>query len=534
MMKQEEIKEAVRQGQGVLGIELGSTRIKAVLIGPDHTPIASGAWDWENRLENGVWTYPMEEAWTGIQNAYAQMAQEVEKTYGQPLRKLGALGFSAMMHGYLPFDKEGNQVCEFRTWRNTITEKEAAELTDLFGFNIPQRWSVAHLYRAIRLGEAHVGRIAYLTTLAGYIHWKLTGEKVLGIGDAAGMFPIDSSTAGFDRSMAAKFDKLVEGAHLPWKLLEILPQVVPAGEDAGCLTEEGAKLLDPTGTLEPGAPLCPPEGDAGTGMAATNSVRVRTGNVSAGTSVFSMVVLEKPLSRVYPEIDLVTTPDGLPVAMVHCNTCTSDLDAWVKMFGQLLEAAGTKMSKSDLYDLLYHQALLGDPDCGGLVSYNCYSGEPVTGLEEGRPLLMRQPENKLSLGNFMRAQLYAAMATLQIGMDLLLGKEQVQVEKLYGHGGLFKTKGVGQCLMAGVLGVPVAVMETAGEGGPWGMALLAAYRKNRQTGESLADYLEHKVFSGASGDCVDPLPEDQEGFQRYIQRYKAGLVVEKAAGEALR
>lgn len=532
-MKVEEIKAAVRQGQGVLGIELGSTRIKAVLIGPDHAPIASGAWDWENSLKDGVWTYSMEEAWKGIQNAYAQMAQEVLEKYGEPLRRLGALGFSGMMHGYLPFDKEGAQICEFRTWRNTITEKEAAELTELFGFNIPQRWSVAHLYRAIRLGEDHVEKIGYLTTLAGYIHWKLTGKKVLGVGEASGVFPIDSSAMGYDMAMVEKFDKLVAEKHLPWKLLEILPQVIPAGGDAGCLTVEGAKLLDPTGTLEPGTPLCPPEGDAGTGMAATNSVRIRTGNVSAGTSVFAMVVLEKPLSKVYPEIDMVTTPDGSPVAMVHCNTCTSDLDAWVKLFSQLLEAAGAQVKKSDLYDLLYHQALLGDPDCGGLVSYNCYSGEPVVGLEEGRPLLMRQPENKLTLGNFMRAQLYAAMATLQIGMDILW-KENVQVEKLYGHGGLFKTKGVGQRLLAGALGVPVAVMETAGEGGPWGMALLAAYRKNRQEGESLADYLEGRVFAGASGDCVEPLAEDQEGFEKYIQRYRSGLAVEKAAGEALK
>ena len=533
IMKVEEIKAAVRQGQGVLGIELGSTRIKAVLIGPDHAPIASGAWDWENSLKDGVWTYSMEEAWKGIQNAYAQMAQEVLEKYGEPLRRLGALGFSGMMHGYLPFDKEGAQICEFRTWRNTITEKEAAELTELFGFNIPQRWSVAHLYRAIRLGEDHVEKIGYLTTLAGYIHWKLTGKKVLGVGEASGVFPIDSSAMGYDMAMVEKFDKLVAEKHLPWKLLEILPQVIPAGEDVGCLTAEGAKLLDPTGTLGPGAPLCPPEGDAGTGMAATNSVRIRTGNVSAGTSVFAMVVLEKPLSKVYPEIDMVTTPDGSPVAMVHCNTCTSDLDAWVKLFSQLLEAAGAQVKKSDLYDLLYHQALLGDPDCGGLVSYNCYSGEPVVGLEEGRPLLMRQPENKLTLGNFMRAQLYAAMATLQIGMDILW-KENVQVEKLYGHGGLFKTKGVGQRLLAGALGVPVAVMETAGEGGPWGMALLAAYRKNRQEGESLADYLEGRVFAGTSGDCVEPLAEDQEGFEKYIQRYRSGLAVEKAAGEALK
>ena len=532
MMKLEQIQEAIRQGEAVCGIELGSTRIKAVLIGPDHTPIATGAFDWENQRAGGVWTYPLELAWQGIQAAYAQMAQEVKRAYGEPLRKLGALGFSAMMHGYLPLDKEGNQLCEFRTWRNTITEEEAAQLTELFGFNIPQRWSIAHLYRAIRRKEAHVPSIACLTTLAGYVHQKLTGRSVLGVGEASGVFPIDSATGTYDAAMAEKFDQLVAGEGLPWKLLDILPQVQPAGGDAGFLTEEGAKLLDPTGTLEPGAPLAPPEGDAGTGMAATNSVRARTGNVSAGTSMFAMVVLEKPLSKVYPEIDMVATPDGKPVAMVHVNTCTSDLDAWVKLFAQLLEAAGANLTKAQLYDMLYFQALEGDADCGGLVSYNCYSGEPVTGLEEGRPLLVRQPENKLTLPNFMRAQLYAAMATLQIGMELLWA-EDVQVEKLYGHGGLFKTKGVGQRLLAGALGVPVAVMETAGEGGPWGMALLAAYRKNHAQGETLPQYLEQRVFAGAAGDCVEPNPADREGFQRYIARYRAGLAVEKEAGKAL-
>ena len=533
MMNREEIARAVRAGETVLGLELGSTRIKAVLIGPDHSPIASGAFDWENRLENGVWTYSLDEVWKGIQSAYGDMARQVKDQYGESLRRLGALGFSAMMHGYLAFDGEGDQLAEFRTWRNTITEEEARELTELFGFNIPQRWSIAHLYRAIRRGEEHVGRIRTLTTLAGYVHWKLTGKKVMGVGEASGMFPIDSGRCGFDETMLDKFDALVADRSYSWRIRDILPQVLSAGEDAGTLTPEGAKLLDPTGTLEPGAPLCPPEGDAGTGMTATNSVRVRTGNVSAGTSVFAMVVLEKPLSRVYPEIDMVTTPDGLPVAMVHVNTCTSDLDAWVKLFSQLLEAAGTPVEKSQLYELLYRKALEGDPDCGGLLSYNCYSGEPVAGLEEGRPLFTRMPSQPLTLGNFMRTQLNAAMATLSMGMDLLW-KEGVTVDKLYGHGGLFKTKGVGQRLMAGALGVPMAVMETAGEGGPWGMALLAAYRKNRNPGESLPDYLENRVFAGATGDCVEPREEDVAGFQAYIQRYRAGLNLEKAASEALR
>ena len=392
MMKLEQIQEAIRQGEAVCGIELGSTRIKAVLIGPDHTPIATGAFDWENQRAGGVWTYPLELAWQGIQAAYAQMAQEVERAYGEPLRKLGALGFSAMMHGYLPLDKEGNQLCEFRTWRNTITEEEAAQLTELFGFNIPQRWSIAHLYRAIRLGEEHVGEIRTLTTLAGYVHWKLTGKRVLGVGEASGMFPIDSAACDFDEAMVEQFDRLVAEKGYPWKLREILPQVLPAGADGGCLTEEGARLLDPTGTLEPGAPLCPPEGDAGTGMAATNSVRARTGNVSAGTSVFSMVVLERPLSQVYPEIDMVTTPDGLPVAMVHCNTCTSDLDGWVKLLGEMAEAAGAPLTKNQLYTLFYQKALQGDADCGGLVNFNYFSGEPVTGMPDGRPLFVRRPE----------------------------------------------------------------------------------------------------------------------------------------------
>ena len=531
-MTREEIKAAVEQGQAVLGLELGSTRIKAVLIGPDHAPIASGAFDWENRWENGVWTYPLDLAWQGVQSAYAQMAAQVRERYGAALTRLGALGFSAMMHGYLPFDREGRQLCEFRTWRNTITEEEARELTALFGFNVPQRWSVAHLWRAVRRGEPHVGEIGYLTTLAGYVHWKLTGRRVLGVGEASGMFPIDSAACDYDQAMVEKFDSLLAGKGIPWKLRDILPQALPAGADGGVLTPEGARLLDPTGALEPGAPLCPPEGDAGTGMAATNSVRARTGNVSAGTSVFAMVVLEKPLSRVYPEIDMVTTPQGLPVAMVHCNTCTSDLDAWVGLFGQLLRAAGAPLDKGRLYDLLYHKALEGDPDCGGLLSYNYYSGEPVAGLDAGCPLFLRRPEDGLTLENFARAQLYAAMATLAMGMDILW-KEGVQVEKLYGHGGLFKTKGVGQRLLAGALGVPVAVMDTAGEGGPWGMALLAAYGKERREGETLARFLEERVFAGAAGDCLSPNAADRAGFARYLQRFQAGLPVEDAAARAL-
>ncbi len=526
-----QIAAAVKKGDTALGIELGSTRIKAVLIGPDHAPIATGAYDWENRLENGVWTYHLEDVWTGIQAAFRELREEVQSRYGVPLTTLGAMGVSAMMHGYLPFDHTGEQLCEFRTWRNTITEAEAQELTQLFQFNIPQRWSIAHLYRAIRHQEAHVRDIAFLTTLEGYVHWKLTGKKVLGVGEAAGMFPLDE-TGRFHPRMLAQFDEILQQRNIPWRLEDILPEILVAGDPAGELTPEGAKLLDPTGTLQAGIPLCPPEGDAGTGMTATNSVSARTGNVSAGTSIFAMVVLEHPLSQVHPEIDMVATPAGLPAAMVHCNTCTSDLDAWVKLFAELLNSAGTQLPKSQLYDLLYHKALEGAADCGGVVSYNCYSGEPVIHLEEGRPLLMRLPESQLTLGNFMRAQLYAAMATLRLGMEILYG-EHVALEKLYGHGGLFKTKGVGQRLMAGALGVPVAVMETAGEGGPWGMALLAMYRKNRRPGDTLEDYLQDQVFAQAKGEELPPDPADAAGFAAYLKRYQAGLAVERTAGAAL-
>lgn len=521
---------AISAGETALGIELGSTRIKAVLIGPDFSPIASGAFDWENSLAGGVWTYRLEDAVSGIQSAYRELSLSVKEQYGAELRTLGALGISAMMHGYLPLDENGAALTEFRTWRNTITEEEAGLLTQRFSFNIPQRWSIAHLYRAIRLREPHIPRLAHLTTLAGYIHWRLTGRHVLGVGEAAGMFPIDSETCSFDRGMEESFDRLLSDEAVPWRLSDILPQVLPAGANAGALTEEGARLLDPTGTLQPGIPLCPPEGDAGTGMVATNSVAPRTGNVSAGTSIFAMVVLEKPLSRVYPKLDMVTTPAGAPVAMVHCNTCTSDLDAWVSLFAQLLERTGTKLTKPRLYDMLYNEALSGAPDCGGVTAYNCYSGEPVIGLREGRPLLARQPEIPLTLGDFMRAQLFAAMAPLKLGMDLLLEQEHAALDCLTGHGGLFKTPEVGQRLMAGALGVPVSVMSTAGEGGPWGMAVLAMYSMNGG-GMDLPGYLEQKVFAGAKGSTSAPDPVDTEGFAGFLKRYKALLPAEQLAGE---
>lgn len=532
-MKDDGSKQAIRKGRTVLGLELGSTRIKAVLLGPDHAVLASGAHDWENRLEGGYWTYRLDDVWTGVQDAYARLAAKVRETYGEPLETVGAMGFSAMMHGYLPFDREGRQLTPFRTWRNTTTGEAAEKLTKQFGFNIPQRWSIAHLYQAMLNKEEHVKEIAFLTTLAGYVHWRLTGEKVLGVGEASGMFPIDSAVCGYDAGMTAQFDGLLKEHGLPYRLADILPKVLRAGDAAGALTAEGARLLDPTGILRPGAPLCPPEGDAGTGMVATNSVAPRTGNVSAGTSVFAMAVLEKPLSKVHPEIDLVTTPAGAPVAMVHCNTCTSDLDAWVKLLGEMAEAAGAKLAKPALYDLFYQKALAGEADGGGLVNYNYYAGEPVTGVGEGRPLLLRRPDARLTLANFARVQLYSAMATLKLGMEILLTGEGVRLDALYGHGGLFKTPLVGQKLLAGALGVPVAVMKTAGEGGPWGMALLAAYLVNKGEGESLEQYLQTRVFAEAMGDCVQPCETDRAGFEAFLARYQACLPVERAAVEAL-
>ena len=525
--------EALQTERTALGIELGSTRIKAVLIGPDHTVLASGAHEWENRLENGCWTYPLDEVWAGVQAAYAKLAAAFAAQYGTPPTAVGAMGVTGMMHGYLPFSRNGAQLAPFRTWRNTTTGPAAAELTELFGFNIPQRWSAAHLYQAMLNGEGQVKDIAFLTTLAGYVHWRLTGEKVLGVGDASGMFPIDSAACDYDAAMVRRFNGLLQAHELAYRLEDILPRVLRAGEAAGVLTAEGAKLLDPTGTLRPGVPLCPPEGDAGTGMVATGSVAPRTGNVSAGTSVFAMAVLEKPLSRVYPEIDMVTTPAGAPVAMVHCNTCTSDLDAWVKLLGEMAGAAGAALSKQALYELFYKKALEGEADCGGLVNYNCYSGEPVAGLARGCPLFVRRPDARLNLANFARAQLYSAMATLKLGMDILLEGEGVPLDTLCGHGGLFKTPIVGQRLLAGALGVPVAVMETAGEGGPWGMAVLAAYMLNRRKGETLERYLADRVFAAAKGSIEPPQETDRAGFARFMERYKKGLAAEQAAAEAL-
>lgn len=524
------IAQTISAGKAVLGIELGSTRIKAVLIDENSAPIASGGHSWENRLENGVWTYHLDDVWSGIQDSYAKLADQVKQEYGVEITKLAAIGFSAMMHGYLVFDSDGEQLVPFRTWRNTMTAQAADELTSLFGFNIPQRWSVAHLYQAVLNREEHIDKIDFLTTLAGYVHWKLTGKKVLGVGEASGVFPIDSTTNDYDAAMLSKLDKKLDS--LSWKISDILPKVLVAGENAGTLTAEGAALLDVSGKLGAGIPLCPPEGDAGTGMVATNSVAERTCNVSAGTSVFAMAVLEKPLSKVYMEIDMVTTPTGKPVAMVHCNNCTSDLDAWVGIFKELNALTGAEISVPKLYDELYAKALEGDSDCGGVLSYNFFSGEPVADIENGRPMLVRVPGCNFSLANFMRAQLFAAMGTLRIGMNILFEKENVRLDSMLGHGGLFKTKMVGQRLMAAAMNVPVTVMETAGEGGAWGIALLAGFMANKN-GETLEQYLDDNVFANNYGSTIEPLAEDVAGFNKYLERYKSGLEIVKAASKSI-
>jgi len=505
------------------------------LIDENFQTVASGGFEWENRLENGLWTYRLEDVWTGLQMSFKQLAADFEKQCGKPLTTVSGMGISAMMHGYLPFDKEGKQLAEFRTWRNTTTEKAATILTEKFGFHIPLRWSIAHLYQAILNGEEHVRDIAFLTTLAGYVHDELTGERVLGIGDASGMFPIDSTTNDYNVLMLEEFGRM--GSMLDKKLTSVLPKVLMAGDHAGVLTEKGAKLLDPTGKFQAGIPLCPPEGDAGTGMVATNSVSERTGNISAGTSVFTMIVLEKELSRMHPEIDMVTTPDGKPVAMAHCNNCSSDIDAWVRLCDELLQGFGVNASKSDLYNFLYNISQNADPDCGGLLSYNYYSGEPVTGLEQGRPLFVRTPDGKLTLANFFRSLLFSAVASLKIGMDILTERENVVIDRLSGHGGLFKTKEVGQKLVAAALNAPVVVSDSAGEGGAWGIAILAAYmgQKNANaSNESLSDYLSRTVFKESAGVCVLPSKAEVEQFNVYLERYKAGLPIEKAAVENLK
>jgi sugar (pentulose or hexulose) kinase len=522
-------KSTIETGKATLGIELGSTRIKAVLIDQENKPIAQGNHTWENQLVDGLWTYSIEAIWSGLQDCYADLRSNVKNLYGIEIENLAAIGVSAMMHGYMPFNAKEEILVPFRTWRNTNTGRAAAALSDLFVYNIPLRWSISHLYQAILDNEAHVKDIDFLTTLAGYVHWQLTGEKVLGIGDASGMLPIDPTTHNYSAEMVAKFDKLIAPNQYNWTLQDILPKVLSAGESAGVLTPEGSKKLDASGHLKAEIPVCPPEGDAGTGMVATNAVKQRTGNVSAGTSSFSMIVLEKELSKPYEMIDMVTTPDGSLVAMVHCNNCTSDLNAWVNLFKEYQELLGIPVDMNEIYSKLYNIALTGDADCGGLLSYNYISGEPVTGLAEGRPLFVRSANDKFNLANFMRSHLYASVGVLKIGNDILFNEEKIKVDRITGHGGLFKTKGVGQRILAAAINSPISVMETAGEGGAWGIALLGSYLVNNEKKQSLADFLDEKVFVGDAGIEVSPTAEDVAGFNTYIENYKAGLPIEEAA-----
>ena len=522
-------KETIQQGKAILGIEFGSTRIKAVLIDGENKPIAQGSHEWENQLVDGLWTYSTEAIWYGLQDCYADLRKNVLAEYDIEIEELAAIGISAMMHGYMAFNDQQNILVPFRTWRNTNTAKAAAELSELFVYNIPLRWSISHIYQAILDNEEHVADIDFLTTLAGYIHWQLTGNKVLGIGDASGMLPIDPETHNYSAAMVEKFNKLIAPKGFKWTLLDILPEVLNAGENAGFLTAEGAQKLDISGHLKPGIPLCPPEGDAGTGMVATNAVKQRTGNVSAGTSSFSMIVLEKDLSKPYEMIDMVTTPDGSLVAMVHCNNCTSDLNAWVNLFKEYQQLLGIPVDMNEVFGKLYNNALTGDADCGGLIAYNYISGEPVTGLAEGRPMFVRSANDKFNLANFMRANLYASVGVLTIGNDILFNEEHVKVDRITGHGGLFKTKGVGQRVLAAAINSPISVMETAGEGGAWGIALLASYLVNNNNGSTLADWLESNVFAGNTGVEIAPTAEDVAGFNKWIENYKRGLAIEQAA-----
>ena len=522
-------KSTIESGKAVLGIEFGSTRIKAVLIDQENKPIAQGSHTWENQLVDGLWTYSVESIWHGVQDCYSDLRNNVKEQYGIEIETLAAIGISAMMHGYMPFNEKEEILVPFRTWRNTNTGQAAAELSELFVYNIPLRWSISHLYQAILNNEPHVKDINFLTTLAGYIHWQFTGKRVLGIGDASGMIPVDPNTKTYSADMVSKFDNLIAPKGFDWKLLDILPEVLVAGENAGVLTAEGAKKLDVSGNLKPGVPVCPPEGDAGTGMVATNAVKQRTGNVSAGTSSFSMIVLEKELSQPYEMIDMVTTPDGSLVAMVHCNNCTSDLNAWVNLFKEYQELLGIPVDMNEVYGKLYNNALQGDADCGGLISYNYISGEPITGLAEGRPLFVRSAGDKFNLANFMRAHLHASVGVLKIGNDILFNEEKIKVDRITGHGGLFKTAGVGQRILAAAINSPISVMETAGEGGPWGMALLASYLVNNTEGLPLDEYLDRVVFAGNTGVEIAPTPEDVEGFNKYIENYKACLGIEQAA-----
>ena len=537
------IKEMIDAGKTAIGIEFGSTRIKAVMVDEAGKPIAQGDFGWENQYENGIWTYSLDMIWTGLKEAYAKLLADVQEKYGTVIKTTGAIGFSAMMHGYMAFNEGGELLVPFRTWRNTITGEAAAALTEEFGFNIPERWSIAHLHQAILNKEEHVKDISFFTTLAGYIHWQLSGEKVLGIGDASGMFPIDSRTRNYNAEYMEKYDKLLGSLGVSFRIEDILPKVLLAGDKAGVLSAEGAAKLDVSGSLQAGIPLCPPEGDAGTGMVATNSVAVRTGNVSAGTSIFAMVVMEKALSKVHPEIDVVTTPVGDDVAMVHCNNCTSDINAWAKIFREYSEAMGIEVDTNKLYTTMFKAALSGAPDCGGLMGFNYFSGEPVTGFAEGRPVFARKINADFSFANFMRLHLFSAVSTLKVGLDILLREEDVKVDKLYGHGGFFKTPEVGQRIMSAATGGPITVMETAGEGGAWGMAILALYLTKviggaddntvKEGSLTLPDFLNNSIFAGESGSTVTATSEEIQGFDSFMESFKAALPIEKAAVETL-
>ena len=519
-IKKTTIKELAMK-QYYLGIEFGSTRIKAVLIDGEHRIVKSGDYTWKSSLENGVWTYHMEDVQAGLRTAIRNL--------GELPGAVSAMGISGMMHGYLAFDKDWNLLAPFRTWQNTMTGEAAEQLTAEFGFNIPQRWSVAHLYQAVLNGEAHVRNIAHITTLAGYVHYLLTGENVLGVGEASGMFPIDSETLDYDAAMLDKFDALTAKYGFAWTIRSVLPRVLTAGQAAGALTQSGSAFVD--GLLPAGIPFCPPEGDAGTGMTATNAVAPRTGNVSAGTSIFAMVVLEKPLSKVYQEIDMVTTPSGKPVAMVHCNNCTNDMNAWVSLLGETAKLFGAEVSTGELFTKLYQKSLEGDADCSGVLTYNYMAGEGITHLDEGRPMVVRKPESSFTLANFLRSQLYATMSTLKLGMDIL-AEEHVAIDSLTGHGGLFKTPVVGQKYMAAACRAPVTCMESAGEGGPYGMALLASYLVQKQAGQTLEQYLETEIFADVKRTTLAPDPEDAAGFDRYLGWYRSALAAETAAVKA--
>ena len=526
-------KQLILDGRAALGIELGSTRIKAVMTDYDGNVLATGFHDWENSLVNGIWTYSLDEIHTGIRSCYSDLRKNVEEKYGVTVKKLGAIGISAMMHGYMAFDKEGTLLTPFQTWRNSNTEAAADELTELFHFNIPLRWTIAHLYQCVLDGEEHVKHVDFVTTLSSYIHRRLTGRKVVGIGDAAGIFPIDSTALDYDAEMLKKLNDVIAAKGYDWKVEEVLPKVMVAGEEAGTLTEEGAAFLDESGKLEAGIPLCPPEGDAGTGMVATNSVAPRTGNVSAGTSTFAMIVLEHKLKELYREIDMVTTPTGFPVAMSHANNGTSDLNAWVGLFKEFCDLMGIKADMGELFGKLYTNSLNGDPDCGGLLAYGYLSGEGITHINEGRPLFARTPDAAFTLANFMRSHLYTSLGAVKLGLDILLKKEGVKVDKIYGHGGFFKTPGVGQRYLAAAVNAPVTCMDTASEGGPWGMAVLAAYLADGKQDGKLEDFLSNRIFANQSGTTINPDPAEVEGFEVFTERYTKGLAAEKAAVDSM-